>query len=40
MAKSSPDLQIHSRRVVASASLREATIFINNGIIADVVEGT
>jgi len=36
----SPDLMIHSRRVVFLASLREATILIKDGIIADVVDGT
>jgi allantoinase len=35
----SPNLLIHSRRVVYLASLRDATIFIKDGIIADVVDG-
>jgi len=35
----SPDLMIHSLRVVTASALRDATIFIKDGVIADVVDG-
>jgi len=39
MKRLSPDLMIHSRRVITAAGLRDATIIIKDGLITDVVDG-
>ncbi len=39
MNKEAPDYSIHSKRVLIGSELKEATLYLKDGIIADIAEG-